>query len=76
MLEITKSIARLFQTDLWMSSGLAVGGALASAPSAIASEPHHCKDKPTIVVLGTGWGAISFLRALKPLHSAILTPSF
>jgi hypothetical protein len=53
-----------------------VGGALASAPSAIASEPHHCKDKPTIVVLGTGWGAISFLRALKPLHSAILTPSF
>ncbi|EIE24243.1 FAD/NAD(P)-binding domain-containing protein [Coccomyxa subellipsoidea C-169] len=32
-------------------------------------KPFHCKDKPTIVILGTGWGAISFLRALKPLHS-------
>ncbi|CAL8462201.1 g1732 [Coccomyxa elongata] len=54
----------------WLGlTGLAVGGAIASAPAANASEPFHCKDKPTVVVLGTGWAAISFLRALKPLHS-------
>jgi len=52
-------------------AGLAVGGALASLPSADASEPSQCVEKPNVVVLGTGWAAISFLKALKPLQSAI-----
>ena len=45
-----------------------VTGGLAFAAQADALEQEERKTK--IVILGTGWGATSFLNALKPKHEA------
>ena len=46
-------------------------GALLGLPTADALEQpkEEEKKKTKVVVLGTGWAAISFLKALRPFHS-------
>ncbi len=48
-------------------AGALVTGAIALAPDADALQQEQKKTR--VVVLGTGWGATSFLNALKPKHS-------
>ncbi|CAK0749843.1 hypothetical protein CVIRNUC_001942 [Coccomyxa viridis] len=49
-------------------TGALVTGAIALAPDADALQQEQKKTR--VVVLGTGWGATSFLNALKPKHNA------
>ena len=51
----------------FIRAGALVTGAIALAPDADALQQEQKKIK--VVVLGTGWGATSFLNALKPKHS-------
>ena len=51
----------------FVRAGALVTGAIALAPDADALQQEQKKTK--VVVLGTGWGATSFLNALKPKHS-------
>ena len=51
----------------FIRAGALVTGAIALAPDADALQQEQKKTK--VVVLGTGWGATSFLNALKPKHS-------
>lgn len=51
-----------------LCAGAAVTGAITFTPEADALEQEQKKIK--VVILGTGWGATSFLNALKPKKSA------
>ena len=55
------------QQGKFIRAGALVTGAIALAPDADALQQEQKKTK--VVVLGTGWGATSFLNALKPKHS-------
>ena len=53
-------------------AGIVAAGALLTAPQAEALEQPASteeKQKTRVVVLGSGWAAFSFLKALRPLHS-------
>ena len=58
--------------DLWRTgTGVVAAGALLTAKQAQALDQGASteKERTKVVVLGSGWAAISFLKALRPLHS-------
>lgn len=56
-----------------LQTGVVAAGALLTTQQAEAldqNDSSSTKEKRTkVVVLGSGWAAISFLKALRPLHS-------
>jgi hypothetical protein len=58
---------RILHGSLSVCAGAIGIGALTYSPEADALEQEHQKIK--VVILGTGWGATSFLSALKPKNS-------